>query len=81
VLGRAVAQVRHERGVAAAELAVAAGVELTVVQALEAGRLDPPYELLVMLAQSLGVRPSAFVIRAEALAAQGSASGEAHSHD
>lgn len=65
----------------AAELASAAGVELTRLQALEAGRLDPPYELLVALAGSLGVRPSAFVIRAEALAAQGRASGEAHSHD
>ena len=71
VLGRAIAQIRKERGVTAAGLAAAIGVHLNQIRALEAGRLDPGYELLLALADGLGVRPSTFVIRAEALAAEG----------
>jgi hypothetical protein len=41
------------------------------VRALEAGQLDPTYELLLALADGLDVRVSAFVIRAEALVADG----------
>jgi transcriptional regulator with XRE-family HTH domain len=68
-LGLAVAQIREERGTSAEQLATATGAGLAHVQALEAGRLDPTYELLLMLAEGLGVRASAFVIRAEALLA------------
>jgi transcriptional regulator with XRE-family HTH domain len=69
VLGRAVAEIREERGVAAERLAAVTGVALARIQALESGHLDPSYELLLELAEGLGVRASAFVIRAEALAA------------
>jgi transcriptional regulator with XRE-family HTH domain len=77
ILGLAVAQIREEGGVSAAQLAGAAGVELARIGALEAGLLDPTYELLLVLAEALGVRASAFVIRAEALAADDRGAGEA----
>jgi DNA-binding XRE family transcriptional regulator len=76
LLGRAIGQIREERGVAAAELAAASDVALAQIRALEAGRVDPTYELLLALAEGLGVRPSAFVIRAEALAAEDQAGEE-----
>jgi DNA-binding XRE family transcriptional regulator len=67
-LGRAIREIREERDTTAAGLAAAMDVELAQIRALEAGRVDPTYELLLALAEGLGVRPSAFVIRAEALA-------------
>jgi transcriptional regulator with XRE-family HTH domain len=70
VLGRAIMEIREERGMAAEQLAAASGVERARIQALEVGRLNPSYELLLALAEGLGVRPSAFVIRAEELAAR-----------
>lgn len=67
LLGRAIERVREEHGMTPAELAAAAGVKRRRLVALEAGRLDPDYDLLVPLAQALGVRLSTFFIRAEAL--------------
>src|SRR5277367_3057481 len=69
VLGRAIGQIREELDVTAEDLAAASDVELAQIRALEAGRVDPTYELLLALAEALGVRASTFVIRAEALAA------------
>jgi len=66
-LGRAIREIRGERGMGVAQLAAAAGVDLRRIAALEAGRLDPSYELLFALAAALGVRASEFVVRAEAL--------------
>ncbi len=65
VLGYAVRQVREERGMNARELASAAGVRLSVLEAIEAGRLDPTYEVLVSLAQGCELGPATFVLRAE----------------
>jgi transcriptional regulator with XRE-family HTH domain len=65
----------------AVDLAAAIGNEQTLIRALEAGRLDPSYELLLALAQGLGVRPSVFIIRAEELKARRQASGRRGSHD
>ena len=70
VLGRAIREIREQRDVTAEHLAAATDVELDQIEALEAGRVDPTYELLLALAEGLGVRASAFVIRAEALAAE-----------
>jgi transcriptional regulator with XRE-family HTH domain len=70
-LGLAIAEIREERGVSAEQLAGAAGAELAHIHALEAGHVDPTYELLLALADGLGVRVSAFAIRAEALVADG----------
>ena len=70
-LGAAVRQLREERGLSQHELAVAARVGERRIGALEAGRLDPDYVLLVRLAKALGVRPSALVLRAEGRASEG----------
>lgn len=75
VLGRAIGQIRRELGVSAEGLADATDIERRSLSALEAGQLNPTYELLLVLAEGLGIRPSAFVIRAEQLAGQGSGSG------
>lgn len=66
-LGIAFQQVREEQGLAVSELAQASGIPQQQIRALEAGTLDPDYELLLTLADQLNLRPSAFVIRAEAL--------------
>jgi transcriptional regulator with XRE-family HTH domain len=81
VLGQAIGQVRAERGVSTSDLAAAAGNEQTLIEALEGGRVDPSYELLLALADGLGVGPSSFVIRAEELKTQDQASGEAAGPD
>jgi len=75
VLGQAIGQVRAERGLSTGDLAAATGNEQTLIQALEAGRLDPSYELLLVLADGLGVRPSSFILRAEELKTSDRASG------
>jgi transcriptional regulator with XRE-family HTH domain len=80
VLGRAIREIRQERGASAEDLATAADVALAQIRALEAGDVDPTYELLLALGEALGVRPSAFVTRAEALATEGRA-GEGSSRE
>jgi transcriptional regulator with XRE-family HTH domain len=81
VLGRAIGKLREERGLSTDELAVATGVERARIQALEAGRLDPGYELLLALAEGLGVGPSALIVRAEALQEEDRASGAPRERD
>jgi transcriptional regulator with XRE-family HTH domain len=49
------------------ELAQASGVLRERLDALEAGQLDPTYELLLEIADGLGAQPSALVILAEQL--------------
>lgn len=51
----------------AGELAKASGVLREHLDALEAGQLDPTYELLLEIADGLGAQPSALVILAEQL--------------
>jgi transcriptional regulator with XRE-family HTH domain len=75
-LGRALRQIRGERGMDVAQLAAAAGVDLRRIAALEAGRLNPAYELLLALAEVLGVPASELVVRAEALSADFEDPGE-----
>lgn len=65
ILGRAVRRMREQRGLSADELAVAASIRRERVDALETGHLDPTYELLLELAEGLGIQPSALVILAE----------------
>jgi transcriptional regulator with XRE-family HTH domain len=81
MLGRAIQEIRRERGVGAENLAAATGVDRRRLHELESGRLNPRYELLLALAEGLGVPASAFVIRAEQLAARDRASGEPSGHD
>ncbi len=67
VLGKAVREVREQHGLGAHELAAASGVAPAHVAALEDGQLDPDFELLLALAKSMGIRPTAFFVRAEEL--------------
>lgn len=71
LLGEAFREVREQHGLSAGELATATGEGRARIVALEEGRLDADYELLLTLADSIGVRPSVFFLRAEELAARG----------
>jgi transcriptional regulator with XRE-family HTH domain len=51
----------------AEELARAAGITRKRIDALETGYLDPTYELLLAVAEALGIQPSALVTLAEQL--------------
>jgi transcriptional regulator with XRE-family HTH domain len=67
LLGRAIREARTEREIGVPELAAAAGIEPSVIGDLEEGRLDPTYDLLLAIADSLSVQPSTLVLRAEAM--------------
>lgn len=67
LLGRAVKLMREQRSMSIDALAEASGVLRNRLDALEAGQLDPTYELLVKIAVGLGAQPSALVILAERL--------------
>jgi transcriptional regulator with XRE-family HTH domain len=69
-LGLAIGELRRREGLSRSELARTAGVEEARLSALETGRLDPDYELLLTLAEGIGVPPSAFVLRAEEIAGE-----------
>jgi transcriptional regulator with XRE-family HTH domain len=63
-LGRAVHQIREERGMTAADLA-AAGIDGDRLDAIEAGCLDPGYRRLRRLAVALGITSTALLRRVE----------------
>lgn len=69
-LGQAVRQIREERSVSLDDLGASAGIDSRSIATLEIGRLDPHYDVLLALAEGLGVRPSTFVIRAEEIRGQ-----------
>lgn len=62
-LGRAIRQLREERNVRAVALAVAAGIDPERLSAIEAGRFDPRYDLLIALADALGIESSVLFLR------------------
>jgi transcriptional regulator with XRE-family HTH domain len=66
-LGKAVQLMREQKGMSAEELATASGVPRKRIGALEAGELDPTYELLLRVVDGLGTQPSALVTLAERL--------------
>ena len=67
ILGKAFREIREQHGLGAGELATATGVDGVRIAALEEGRLDADYDLLLTLAEGIGVRASAFFLRAEEL--------------
>jgi transcriptional regulator with XRE-family HTH domain len=75
ILGRAVRRMREQQGMSTEELALATGISRQRIDALETGRLDATYELLLALAEGLGVLPSALVTLAEQLKAAEKPSG------
>lgn len=66
-LGAAVRAMLEEQLLSLDDLALAAAVDPTRLAALEQGRLDPDFELLLRLAEAMDTRASAFVLKAEAL--------------
>lgn len=67
VLGRAIRRMREQQDMSADELAGATGMHRRRIDALETGRLDPTYELLLALADGLDIQPSELVTLAEQL--------------
>lgn len=67
LLGEAFREIREQHGLSAGELARATGVNGLRIVALEEGCLDPDYELLLTLAEGIGVRPSVIFLRADEL--------------
>jgi transcriptional regulator with XRE-family HTH domain len=65
VLGQAVRRIRKQRGISIDEMAGATGLSRRRIEALEAGRLNPTYGLLLMVANGLGVQPSDLIAVAE----------------
>lgn len=65
VLGQTIRQIRQEQSLSIGQLAGIIGVPRSRLEALEAGRLDPRYDLLLDLADGLGIRPTDIVIRWE----------------
>ncbi|HEX5851567.1 MAG TPA: helix-turn-helix transcriptional regulator [Solirubrobacteraceae bacterium] len=63
--GRAIRQLRAERNISAGELAAAAGLTPRRLDAIESGRHDPRYDVLIALARGLGVTPAVLVVRAD----------------
>jgi transcriptional regulator with XRE-family HTH domain len=66
-LGRALREARERQGIREHDLAAAIGITLEDMRALEDGKLDPDYELLIALADGLGCKPSSLIIRAQDL--------------
>lgn len=64
-LGRAIRQAREQKGSGVDELAETAEVSQECIQALEAGSLDPTYELLRKIADGLGVTTSSLIVQVE----------------
>jgi transcriptional regulator with XRE-family HTH domain len=60
-LGETFRQVRERRRVSIADLAAVTGIDRGQISELEAGHLDPTYDVLLALADGLRVRPSAFM--------------------
>jgi transcriptional regulator with XRE-family HTH domain len=60
-LGETVRQVRDEQRLSVDALAARSGIDAQRISNLEAGRLDPEFDVLIALARGLGVRASALV--------------------
>lgn len=58
-LGERFRRVREQAGVSVAELAARTGVGAQQIDAVEAGRLDPAFDVMCTLAEGIGVRLSA----------------------
>ena len=71
--GRAIHQLRSEQNISAGDLACAAGITQARLDAIEAGRYDPRYDVLLALAAGLSVTPAALINRVGDLAKHGDA--------
>ncbi len=69
-LGHAIRQMREQYGMSQSELSASTRIERERLNALEAGLLDPTYDMLLKLADGLGVQLETLVIRAKELKEQ-----------
>jgi transcriptional regulator with XRE-family HTH domain len=60
-LGETIRQVREQQRLSVAELTARTGIDARRIRKIEAARLDPTYDVLIALADGLGVRLSALV--------------------
>ena len=58
---------RQQQVISTSQLAASISIGRENIEALESGKLDPTYELLVAVAEGLGTSPSALVMLAERL--------------
>jgi transcriptional regulator with XRE-family HTH domain len=56
-------RVREQQGVSVDDLAARTGIDAQQIGDLEAGRFDPTYDVMITLADGMGVRLSALVPR------------------
>jgi transcriptional regulator with XRE-family HTH domain len=66
-LGRTIREVRRERSIKPGDLAAGAGIVPSHLAAIEAGKSDPSYDVLLALARGLSIEPGALVDRASKL--------------
>lgn len=59
--GETFRRVREKQGITVADLAARTGIAAQRISALEAGRLDPTYDVMIALADGMGVQVSALV--------------------
>jgi CheY-like chemotaxis protein/DNA-binding XRE family transcriptional regulator len=59
--GETFRQVREREGIGVAELAARTGIDAQQVNALEAGRLDPAFDVMCALVDGIGIRLSALI--------------------
>lgn len=59
--GKRFRQVREQQRVSVADLAARTGMAARRIGDLEAGRFDPTYDVMIALAEGMGVRVSALI--------------------
>jgi DNA-binding XRE family transcriptional regulator len=59
--GETFRQIRERESVSVADLAARTGIDADQINALEAGRLDPAFDVMIALADGIGVRLSALI--------------------
>jgi transcriptional regulator with XRE-family HTH domain len=59
--GESFRRVREQQGTTVADLTARTGIAAQRISALEAGRLDPAYDVMIALADGMGVPLSALV--------------------
>jgi transcriptional regulator with XRE-family HTH domain len=59
--GEAFRRAREREGLSVADLAARTGIDAQQINALEAGRLDPAFDVMCALADGIGIRLSALI--------------------
>jgi len=72
-LGQRVRRLREQRNMSEGELAGTAGLRVRRLDSIEAGRFDPPFDVLLALADALGVKAAELVGHTDDIANGGGA--------